>query len=72
MLVLEESLGGQTGTKSAIQDGAGNRLDHRNRRCLRTPRAAPPIGTDPQPGSSAESREHNRHFGSFGVPGFAG
>ena len=28
MLVLEESLGGQTGTKSAIQDGAGNRLDH--------------------------------------------
>ena len=28
MLVLEESLGGQSGTKSAIQDGAGNRLDH--------------------------------------------
>ena len=28
MLVLEESLGGQTRTKSAIQDGAGNHLDH--------------------------------------------
>jgi hypothetical protein len=28
MLVLEESLGGQTRTKSAIQDGAGNRSDH--------------------------------------------
>jgi hypothetical protein len=28
MLALEESLGGQTRTKSAIQDGAGNLLDH--------------------------------------------
>ena len=28
MRVLEESPGGQTRTKSAIQDGAGNRSDH--------------------------------------------
>lgn len=28
MLVLDESPGGQTRTKSMIQDGAGNRLDH--------------------------------------------
>jgi hypothetical protein len=28
MLALEESLGGQNRTQPAIQDGAGNRLDH--------------------------------------------